>query len=435
MSRLLPLASLALAAAAVQTPGAPRATATPGPAPARGLAFALSLEGSGRALASGPYLLKVPGGGGPLRLELSRLAVEGARLRGEARLVNGSGILLAGLALDFESASATRRDAPGRGSTPPAPLALREPLALGELLPGESTPYVPFDLSPVPVGDDVVLSTLLGFVSGISVEPPLGVEGAAGPVALDTDRSGRLYVAAGVAGSVLRMVPGSAGSPSEAARASSAPTGVALRRRNGDLLVSTGGSAIEVHRPGRRRPSLLEAGRPVRSVRVDGKGILRAASGNAVLAFDEAKPGPALQLGPDASDVLSFDADARGDLFAVVREGETRRLVVAGPSGPAPVAAKRGAGSDALSAPSACRFDGEGALWVAATPGDPEASLLARFGPDGIPLAALPRLGLALLLGKDEEAAVPSVVDLAPGPDRRLYVLLADGTVFAVRPF
>jgi hypothetical protein len=368
-------------------------------------------------------------------MELSRLGVEGARLRGEARLKNETGLVLSGLALDFESASPMRRDAPEGGAVSPTPLALREPLALGELLPGESTPPVPFELAPLPLGEDVVLTTLLGAVSGLAVEAPFGVAGAVQPVALDSDRSGRLYLATGGVGRVLRVTAATAGTPAEAARPASPPTGAALRRRNGDLFVATGGSVIEVHRPSRSKPSTLDAERPVTSVRVDGKGVLFAASGSAVLAFDEAMPGPARRLGPDGSEVVSFDVDARGGVKAVVRAGEARRLVTAGPSGPAPFAAKPGAGVDVLAAPATCRFDGEGTLWVAASPGSPEATLLARFGPDGTPLAALPRLALALLLGKDEEAAVPSVVDLAPGPDRRLYVLLSDGSVFAVRPF
>ena len=43
-------------------------------------------------------------------------------------------------------------------------------------------------------------------------------------------------------------------------------------------------------------------------------------------------------------------------------------------------------------------------------------------------------LGLALLLGKDEDAAVPAIVDLAPGPDGLLWVLLESGALFGVRP-
>lgn len=433
------LATLLLVFRALGAPPAAGATlAAAPPAPAPGLAFAITLKGSGQRLASGPFLLRVPGAKGPLRLEFSRLAVEGARLRGEARLKNGSEVLVAGLELDFESALTTRTGAPESGTAASVPLALKERLSFGELLGGEATPWVPFELSPVPLGEDVVLTTLLGAVSGLAVEPPVAVAGAVRPVALDADRSGRLYVATAGVGRVLRFTQSSAASaaaPAEAARPSAPPTGVALRRRNGDLFVSTGGPVIEVHRPGRERPATLDAGRPAKTLRIDAKNVLRVASGNGVLAFDEARPGPVRALGPEGSEVVSFDTDARGALYAVVAHAGTRHLAVAREAGGAPFPRKRGAGSDALDSPSACRFDAEETLWVAAATPSPEGTVLARFLPDGTPLVALSRLALGILLGREEEAAVPSVVDLAPGPERRVYVLLEDGSVLAVRPF
>ena len=432
MGRLATL--LAAVTVAATVPAAARAAAPPAVF-AGGLAFALALKGNGAVLASGPFSLKVPGGTGSLRLELSRLAVDGARLRGEARLKNDSGLLLGGVALDFSSATPSGRNEPGKPAPVSTPLALKAPLVFGDLLPGESTPRLPFELSPLPPGDGVTLVTLLGSVSGLAADPPETVEGAARAVALDADRSGRLYVATAGVGRVLRHTPGSKATPGEAARPSSPPEGVALRRRNGDLYVATGDRLVEVWRPGRARPSTLDAGRPVTSLRTDGKDVLRATSGNSVLAFDEAQPGPVRALGPDGSVVLSFDTDARGVLYAVVREGDARRLVADGPSGPGTFGPSKGAGADALDAPSVCRFDGEGALWVAASARTPEGTVVARFGADARPLAALSRLALALLLGKDEDSAVPAVADLAPGPERRLFVLLEDGTLFALRPF
>lgn len=400
----------------------------------------MALKGNGDVLAAGPYLLKVPGAKGTLRLEISGLEAEGASLRGEARLRNDCGLLLAGLTLDFESASATRTNpsvpgAPPTSTPSPAPLSLREPLDFGDLLGGEATPWVPFELSPIPVGEDVALATFLGTVRGLAVEPAVTIAGAARPVALDVDRYGRLYVATGGVGRVLRLTAASAADPSEVARPSSPPTGVALRRRNGDLFVATGGRIIEIHRPGVTRVSTLDAGRPVTLLRIDGKDVLRAAAGGSVLAFDETKPEPARPLGPDGAAVVSFDTDARGVVHAVVAGGGSSRLVVSTATGPAPFAARRGTGSDAVDAPAACRFDGEGTLWVGATPRTAEGTVLARFLPDGTPLAALSRLALGLLLGKEEEVALPSVVDLARGAEGRLWALLEDGSVFEIRAF
>ncbi|HRY42744.1 MAG TPA: hypothetical protein P5164_02255 [Thermoanaerobaculia bacterium] len=420
-------------AAAVGRPASPTTAPSEAAAPG-GQAFALALGGSGSVLASGPYALRVPGAEGPLRLELARLAVDGARLRGEARLTNGSGSLLSGLELDFRTVTTTVRAVPGRAAPEPAPLSLSRPLSLGELLPGEATPFVPFEVAPLPLGEDVTVVVLLGAVTGLAASPPISVEGALRPVALDVDRSGRLYVATSGVGRVLRLTAASAASPGEAARPSAPPTGVALRRRDQALFVATGGPTVEVHRPGRARPATLDAGRPVTLLRVDASGVLRAASGNGVLAFDEAKAGPPAPLGPEGSAVLSFDADARGRVHAVVRNGETRQVVVAGTAGASPLAAGRGPGADALLSPRALRFAADGTTWVAAEATAPEGAALTRFSTDGTPLGTLPRLGLALLLGKDEDAAVPAIVDLAPGPDGLLWVLLESGALFGVRP-
>ncbi len=438
MNRFVALLSLALAPWPSTAVGATRPAAAVPPVPAPGLAFAVTLEGSGEVLASGPFLLKVPGAKGVLRLELSRLAVEGARLRGEARLRNDTGVLLAGLALDFGSALTTPAGPTEPRAASPVAISLEEPLAFGDLLAGETTPRLPFDVSPVPLGERGLLTTLLGAVSGLAVEPAITVDGTIRPVALDTDRTGRLYVATGGVGRVLRLsaaTPASAASPAEAARPTAPPTGVALRRRDGDLFVSTGDRIIQVYRPGRPHPATLDAGRPVKALRIDGKHVLRAASGNSVLVFDEAKPGPARALGPEGAEVVSFDADGRGVVHAVVSEGNARHLAVAGDGGPTRFPGRKGAGSDALDAPTSCRFDGEGTLWVAAVSGTSEGAVVARFLTDGTPLVALSRLALGLLLGKEEEAAIPAVVDLAPGTDRGLYVLLEDGSIFTVRPF
>lgn len=421
------LAAFALVAARVDGAPAPAVVAP-------GLAFALTLRGDGSVLASGPFSLNVPGGSGPLRIELARLSASGATLRGSVRARNGSGLLVAGLVLDLESASAAPKEA-SAGAGRSVPLRLREPVVFGDLLPGEETPPLAFEAGPLPLGDDVLLVTLLGAVAGLAVAPPVLVEGAARPVALDSDRSDRLYVATAGQDRVLRLWPFGGGSPAEAARPAAPPAGVALRRRNGEVWVSTGGAVLEAWAPGRKRPVPVDAHRPVTALRIDAKGTLRAAAGNGVVTFDGAQPGAPRPLGPDGARIVSFDTDPTGLVHAVVAEGGATRLVVDSPSGPAPFAAAKGAGLDVLGAPVACRFDGEGALWVAAPAREPEGAVLARFAAGDAPRPVLSRLALALLLGKEEAAPVPSIVDLAPGTERRTWVLLGDGRVFAVRPF
>ena len=159
------LAAFALVAARVDGAPAPAVVAP-------GLAFALTLRGDGSVLASGPFSLNVPGGSGPLRIELARLSASGATLRGSVRARNGSGLLVAGLVLDLESASAAPKEA-SAGAGRSVPLRLREPVVFGDLLPGEETPPLAFEAGPLPLGDDVLLVTLLGAVAGLAVAPPV----------------------------------------------------------------------------------------------------------------------------------------------------------------------------------------------------------------------------------------------------------------------
>ncbi len=325
----------------------------------------------------------------------------------------------------------------GRGAAAPVPLALRSRSSSASSSPGSRRRRPVRGLS-VPLGGDVVLTTLLGSVSRArrragrspSREP-------SGPSALDTDRSGRLYVATGGVGGVLRLAPAIRGvlrlrppaprrlppasRSAEATATSSSRRGSAPSRSTGPAsrgpatarrgAARDGASDRREERPPRRlrqrRPRLRrgEAG-PARAPR---SGRLRGP----LVRHRRARRGPRGRAGRGTR---GASPSRRGRPGALPRRSGAREATSSTPRPPAVSTARGRSGSRRLLEPPRARSS------RASSPTAPRSSR-SRASPS------------ALLLGKEEEAAVPAVVDLAPGLDRRLYVLLEDGSVFAVRPF
>ena len=80
------------------------AAAAPAPV-TRGLTFALSFDGKGRSVVSGPYVLKVPGARGALRVVFDSAALNGGMLDAPFRLKNESGVDLLAVRVDLVSAT------------------------------------------------------------------------------------------------------------------------------------------------------------------------------------------------------------------------------------------------------------------------------------------------------------------------------------------
>jgi hypothetical protein len=139
----------------------------------KGLAFALAFDAQGRAVAWGPFALRVPGGKGPLRVVFDSAALTGGLLDVPFRLKNESGLDLLGVRVDLASASESVRAAEGR---PPASRELRvappPPLAWDEIRAGAETPAELFRGGPFAVSPDTEVLVVLGVVSGLAAEKP-----------------------------------------------------------------------------------------------------------------------------------------------------------------------------------------------------------------------------------------------------------------------
>jgi hypothetical protein len=137
----------------------------------RGLSFALSFDGKGRSVVSGPYVLKVPGAKGSLRVVFDSAALNGGMLDAPFRLKNDSGADLLAVRVDLASVTESVRPE-GQGAftrtqdvAPPPPLAWDAIRAGGET-PGELFRGGPLSFSP---GTEAVV--VLGVVSGVAAGP------------------------------------------------------------------------------------------------------------------------------------------------------------------------------------------------------------------------------------------------------------------------
>lgn len=151
--------------------GAVSALAAPAPV-TRGLTFALSFDGKGRSVVSGPFVLKVPGAKGSLKVVFDSVALVGGMLDAPLRLVNETGTDLLAVRVDLASASESVR--PGEG----APSESREvvvspgpPLAWDAIRAGAETPADLFRGGPFAPSKDSEVLVVLGVVSGLAAVP------------------------------------------------------------------------------------------------------------------------------------------------------------------------------------------------------------------------------------------------------------------------
>lgn len=138
----------------------------------RGLTVALSFEGSGRSVVSGPYILRVPGTKGSLKVVFDGAALENGLLDAPVRLVNETGADLLAVRLDLLSASETVRR--GEGAEPETrelSLSSGPPLAWGAIPVGAETPADLFRGGPFVLSKDTEVLVVLGAVSGLAAVP------------------------------------------------------------------------------------------------------------------------------------------------------------------------------------------------------------------------------------------------------------------------
>jgi hypothetical protein len=135
----------------------------------RGLTFALSFDGNGRSVISGPYNLKVPGAKGPLKVVFDSVALTGGMLDAPFRLRNDSGVDLLGVRVDFASASESVRPGEGRPSaTRVQDVAPPPPLAFDAIRAGAETPTDLFRGGPLVFSEDTEVVVVMGVVSGLA---------------------------------------------------------------------------------------------------------------------------------------------------------------------------------------------------------------------------------------------------------------------------
>jgi hypothetical protein len=143
------------------------------PAPvARGLSFALSFDGRGRSVVSGPYVLHVPGAKGVLKVLFDSVAVTGGMLDAPFRLKNDSGVDLLGVRLDLGAVSESVRPGEGRPSAREQNVAPPSPLAWDAIRAGAETPGDLFRGGPISFSEETEVVVVLGVVSGLAAEPP-----------------------------------------------------------------------------------------------------------------------------------------------------------------------------------------------------------------------------------------------------------------------
>jgi hypothetical protein len=154
--------SLAAAAQLVAAPGRVE----------RGLTFALSFDGKGRAVVSGPYVLKVPGTKGALKVVFDSAALAGGMLDAPFRLRNDSGADLRAVRVDLASVSESFRAGDGKPSgSRDQNVAPPPPLAFDEIRSGAETPGELFRGGPLNFSEETEVVVVLGVVSGVASVP------------------------------------------------------------------------------------------------------------------------------------------------------------------------------------------------------------------------------------------------------------------------
>lgn len=137
----------------------------------RGLTFALSFDGKGRAVVSGPYVLKVPGAKGPLKVVFDSAALTGGMLDAPFRLRNDSGVDLLALRVDLASVSESFRGDGKPSGSRDQNVAPPPPLFFDEIRSGAETPGELFRGGPVNFSEETEVVVVMGVVSGVAAVP------------------------------------------------------------------------------------------------------------------------------------------------------------------------------------------------------------------------------------------------------------------------
>lgn len=142
------------------------------PAPVtRGLTFALSFDGKGRSVVSGPYTLKVPGTKGSLKVTFDSVALTGGMLDAPIRLLDESGTDLFAVRIDLAGVTESVKREGQAAFTRVQDVAPPPPLAFDAIRAGAETPGDLFRGGPLSFSEQTEVVVVMGVVSGVAAVP------------------------------------------------------------------------------------------------------------------------------------------------------------------------------------------------------------------------------------------------------------------------
>jgi hypothetical protein len=384
------------------------------PAPVEsGLSFALSINGGGASIRTGPWMLRIPGAPKPLQLDFERPRLEAGFLDALARIRNVSGAFAGGLRLDMLEISEGAPAAEGPGSRAesvgnPRPLALDSPLYFGDLAPGADA-AVPVHLGPLNLTPGSPFAVLRGIVTGAAAFGTVEGPDVSDPVALDADGQGVVYVGDGAGRAVFLLGPQA--SAQKKIPAGCSVTGVAVRRKTRDLFASCRDVTVLLRlAPSGKLMRTDDVGRSLGALRFGGTESLYGSPADTVVRLD------GLSIKEEVSRIdgkpfhaAGFDVDNSGTIWAVTAGPEGKLLRIRSQRDVF-VAAGAGEGLGAVADPRTCRVGPDGSVYVLQPADRQRPARIDAFDRSG-----------NFLRGWSLPSGTP--VDLAFGSEDRLLVL------------
>ncbi|MEO7920508.1 MAG: hypothetical protein ABIT01_13690, partial [Thermoanaerobaculia bacterium] len=258
-------------------------------------------------------------------------------------------------------------------------------------------------------GPETMRVFVMGTVSGVALLSEQELPGI-DPVALDCDTGGRIFVADGSTGAIVRVEKDGA-NPYEAGRVEGKrPSGLAVNSTSGDLFVALEGSpSLKTISKRRRAAEAITGPGPLGTLRFQGSDLYAAAGGLHRLV--DLKLTSAYAKGVRAGRIASFDLDAIA-LWALLEEdGSTQLFRIDSKGNRDGVGAPTGIAR--LDRPAHVRLDGEGSGWVVDSPIEaPQRVLIFSRKGEFVRAFRLPD-------------ASSRVVDLARGVRRRMAAVTA----------
>ena len=312
-------------------------------------------------------MLKIPGAPKPLQLDFERPRLEAGFLDAVARIHNVSGAFAGGLRLDMLEISEGAPAAEGPGSrgesvANPRPLFLDSPLYFGDLAPGADA-AVPVHLGPLNLTPGSPFAVLRGIVTGAAAFGTVEAPEVSDPVALDADGKGVVYVGDGAGQSIFLLGPQA--SAQRKIAAGCFVTGVAVRRKTGDLLASCREvTALLRLAPTGKLTRTDDLGRSLGALRFGANGPLYGCPQDAVVRLE------GLSIKEEISRIAGkpfhaagFDVDSSGTIWAATAAPEGKLLRVRSERDVF-AAAGPGEGLGAVADPRTCRVGPNGAILV-----------------------------------------------------------------------